>query len=98
MGKSQEMDTYWRVQDVLAGRPIDMLYIDGDHMYVPCKEDWGMYAPLVRPGGVVVLHDAVIEDNPTVEVYQFYREVREGRKTKLIYAGQHSTGTCMVFV
>lgn len=97
IAKSQDPWAHATVLEKLGGRAIDLLYIDGDHMYPAVKRDWELYSPLVRPGGIIVLHDAVIEDNDTVEVYQFYREIREGRQTKLIYGGQHSTGACIVF-
>ena len=96
-GKSQDAAVYAEVLGVLDGRRLDLLYIDGDHLYDAVKEDWQLYSPLVREGGIIVLHDAVIEDNPTVEVFRFYREVRVGRHTKLVYGGHGSTGTAMVF-
>lgn len=42
---------------LLAGKPIDFLYIDGDHTYEGVKKDWELYSPLVRAGGLVVFHD-----------------------------------------
>jgi predicted O-methyltransferase YrrM len=42
---------------LLAGQPIDFLFIDGDHSYEGVKKDWEMYSPLVSPGGLVVFHD-----------------------------------------
>lgn len=104
-GKSQEPDTYSEVMRCLthphSHKPgswrVDMLYIDGDHTYDAAKRDWELYSQLVRPGGIIVLHDAVIEDNPTVDVYRLYRELREGRRSKLIYAGLGSTGTAVFF-
>lgn len=35
----------------------DLLFIDGDHSYEGVKQDFEMYAPLVRPGGVIAFHD-----------------------------------------
>lgn len=96
-GRSQDPDTWIEVGRLLEGRAVDLLYIDGDHMYPSVKQDWEMYSQFVRPGGIIVLHDAVIEDNDSVEVFRFYREIRDGRRTKLIYAGLGSTGTAMVF-
>jgi predicted O-methyltransferase YrrM len=42
---------------LLFGRPLDLLFIDGDHTFEGAKKDWEMYAPLVRSGGLVVFHD-----------------------------------------
>lgn len=45
------------VRGRLAGRPIDLLFIDGDHSYSGVKQDFETYGPLVRPGGLIALHD-----------------------------------------
>lgn len=38
---------------------LDLLFVDGDHTYEGVRADLGRWAPLVRPGGHVLLHDAV---------------------------------------
>lgn len=48
-----------RVVDWLRGRKFDFLFIDGDHTYDGVKRDYEMYAPLVRPGGIIAFHDIV---------------------------------------
>lgn len=45
----------------LAEEGVDMLFIDGDHSFEGVLEDWLLYAPLVRPGGIVAFHDAVAD-------------------------------------
>jgi predicted O-methyltransferase YrrM len=40
-------------------RPIDMLFIDGDHSVDASRADWEAWTPWVRPGGVVAVHDAL---------------------------------------
>jgi predicted O-methyltransferase YrrM len=40
-------------------KPIDILFIDGDHSYEGVKRDWELFLPFVRPFGVVLFHDAV---------------------------------------
>jgi predicted O-methyltransferase YrrM len=37
--------------------PIDLLFIDGDHSYEGVKRDWDLFAPYVKPFGIVVFHD-----------------------------------------
>jgi predicted O-methyltransferase YrrM len=49
--------TRTHAQQLLAGRPLDLLFIDGDHTFDGAKSDWQMYSPLVRPGGLIVFHD-----------------------------------------
>jgi len=40
-------------------RPIDLIFIDGDHSYTGVKRDWELFAPHVRPFGIVVFHDTI---------------------------------------
>jgi predicted O-methyltransferase YrrM len=56
-GSSHEGATFAMVKGLLAGAPVDLLFIDGDHTYEGVKEDWEMYSPLVRAGGLVIFHD-----------------------------------------
>jgi len=37
---------------------LDFLFIDGDHSYDGCHQDWVDWSPLVREGGIIALHDA----------------------------------------
>lgn len=39
-------------------RPIDVLFVDGDHSYEGASTDLRAWLPFVRPGGWVALHDA----------------------------------------
>jgi predicted O-methyltransferase YrrM len=54
------MATREAVMKKLNGRAVDLLFIDGDHRYSRVKKDFEMYAPLVRTGGVVLLHDILL--------------------------------------
>lgn len=45
-------------------RPIDLLFIDGDHSYEGVKRDWDAFAPHVREFGLVVFHDTLWERQP----------------------------------
>jgi predicted O-methyltransferase YrrM len=64
----------------LGGRSVDFLFIDADHTYEGVKQDYEMYAPLVRRGGVVAFHDILphtAEERCKVDV--FWEELkREG--------------------
>jgi hypothetical protein len=42
---------------ILAGRQVDLLFIDGDHSYAGCMSDFEMYRHLVAPDGLIVFHD-----------------------------------------
>jgi cephalosporin hydroxylase len=58
-GDSHEAVTCDAVRAALGGRPLDLLYLDGDHSFEGVAADFRLYAPLVRAGGLVVLHDIV---------------------------------------
>lgn len=84
---SHSQDTVERVRTMLGGEPLDFLMIDGDHTYEGVKRDFESYAPLVRPGGVVALHDIVPNRvETTSQVDRFWREVKEGRSVKELVA------------
>ena len=63
-GSSQAADTHRKLQRVLGSRPIDVLFIDGDHTYEGALRDFSMYSPLVRAGGLIAFHD-IVEDSYT---------------------------------
>jgi predicted O-methyltransferase YrrM len=56
-GDSHAETTIARVRALLAGEPLDFLFIDGDHTYDGVRADFESYSPLVRPGGLIGFHD-----------------------------------------
>lgn len=42
---------------VVVDEPIDLLYVDGDHIYEYALGDFLRFAPLVRPGGYILMDD-----------------------------------------
>jgi predicted O-methyltransferase YrrM len=54
---SQCDETVARIRRLLDGRPVDFLFLDGDHRYEAVRRDFELYVPLVREGGIVALHD-----------------------------------------
>lgn len=75
IGNSHLAATRQLVRRQLAGDLADVLFIDADHTYAGAKADYLAYRPLVRPGGLVVLHDIADHDNPTVGVRQLWQEI-----------------------
>ncbi len=45
-------------------RPIDLIFIDGDHTYDGVKADWNLFVPHIREFGVVVFHDTLWDLRP----------------------------------
>ena len=56
---------------VLNGDQIDFILIDGDHTYDGVKQDFEMYTPFVRKGGLIGFHDIVYAKG----VKRFWEEV-----------------------
>jgi len=54
---SQSEESLAKVKAILGGKPLDLLHIDGGHEEERARSDWERYAPLVRPGGIVAIHD-----------------------------------------
>ena len=38
-------------------KKIDFLFIDGDHSYESCKQDWNLYSPLLKNNALIAFHD-----------------------------------------
>jgi predicted O-methyltransferase YrrM len=96
--ESQDPVTIPLLMEVLDGRVIDLLFIDGDHFYDVVRKDFWAYLPLVSPDGVVVLDDAVRVDTERDEGVQYlYGEIRNVKRTKLVYDGHGGTGLAMVW-
>ena len=78
---SHQTETVREVERLLAGRPLDFLFIDGDHSYEGVARDFELYAPLVRPGGLIAFHDIVPlaegdEQHTVGGVPRFWRELK----------------------
>jgi cephalosporin hydroxylase len=80
-GDSHNSITVHRVKQLYPANDVDFLFIDGDHSYQGVKADFENYSPLVRPGGLVVLHD--ISGLP--EVRQYWQEIKPHHKTTEIF-------------
>lgn len=75
IGDSHLAATRELVRRQLDGALADVLFIDGDHTYEGCRADFLAYKGLVRPGGLVVLHDVAPHDNPSVGVRYLWQEI-----------------------
>lgn len=69
-GSSYSAGTVQKVEKVLNGKLIDVLFIDGDHNYEGVKKDFLMYRHLVRENGKILFHD-IVQDH----------KIRYGRET-----------------
>jgi cephalosporin hydroxylase len=75
---SHSPDTAKQVQQLVGGRSVDFLFIDGDHTYAGVKQDFDLYSPLVAKNGLIALHDiAPRPDEPRIEVWKFWDELKQ---------------------
>lgn len=52
-----------------ADGDVDVLILDGDHSLAGLRHDWEWYAPLVRPGGMIIFDDYDTADWPDVRAF-----------------------------
>jgi cephalosporin hydroxylase len=67
-----------QIVEILGGRAIDFLFIDGDHSYEGVRQDFETFAPLVRPGGLIAFHDTVFCEG----VQRFWGELAGTGRTR----------------
>jgi cephalosporin hydroxylase len=86
-GDSHSHDTLAKVEQILGGRQVDFLMIDGDHSYEGIRRDFTMYSPLVRQGGWIALHD-IVPGRPELGggVPDFWRELKARHPVREIVA------------
>ena len=74
---SHTLETRDAVVSHLAGRPVDFLFIDGDHRYSGVKRDFELYGPLVRNRGIIAFHDILFHPKMRrCKVDRFWKQVR----------------------
>ena len=72
---SHKPETLASIEQALQGHKLDFLFIDGDHRYEGVRQDFEMYSPLVRSGGLLAFHD-IAKSGGVEEVYKFWDEVK----------------------
>lgn len=86
-------ETLEKVRAILDGQELDLLFIDADHSYSGALSDFKRYSTLVRPGGLICMHDVVPNPNSDViEVDKVWDEVSQGRDARTIRDPAHIPG------
>ena len=94
-GDSHSPQTLSVVQDLLGPARVDVLLIDGDHSPAGALRDLDMYLPLVRTGGLVIMHDVGAPGCSAKEastellavqsgLHPLWREYSRGRRSLLL--------------
>ena len=101
-GYSHTPATVARVKTVLDGRSVDLLHIDGNHAEKGVRLDWDLYSPLVRPGGLIVLHDCQFRPKREgIGVEPFWNELKYRYPSLTVIGEMHNniqTGTGIVMI
>lgn len=75
---SHHPHTLQTIEHFLHDKPLDFLFIDGDHTYDGVKQDFDMYRHLVRPDGTIAFHDIAPHPEETgCEVHKFWNEIKQ---------------------
>lgn len=76
---SHDPATIAKVAKALDGHVVDLLFIDGEHSYNGVKQDYEMYSPLVRSGGLIAFHDIAKSEYHDIKnclVYKLWQELK----------------------
>jgi predicted O-methyltransferase YrrM len=102
VGDSHDPRIGQRIRRLLGGRALDLLFIDGDHSHEGIRRDFADYTPLVRPGGVVALHD-IVPGGPGKHgdpggVPAFWQEIKAGQADATELVQDWEWGSCGIGV
>ena len=80
-GDSHAPNTVSVLARMLDGRPLDFLFIDGDHSLAGVRADFELYSTFVRPGGLIAFHDIIPHESARFGVPEFWDEIRADHET-----------------
>jgi predicted O-methyltransferase YrrM len=90
---SHEPPSLQAVRAALGGEPLDFLFIDGDHTYEGAGRDIADYGALLRPGGLMAIHDIHPHSKGWGgEVPRVWRELRAAHRTEELVADRAQDG------
>lgn len=79
LGNSRLPETIEKLNRHLAGRSIDLLFLDGNHTYDYVKFEYENYGPMTQH--LIAFHDLIcMEEGIGVEVHRLWREIYAAEK------------------
>ena len=84
---SHSEETVDAAKKILGRKKLGFLFIDGDHTYAGVKQDYEMFSPLVRKGGIIGFHDMAKKAKHVragVEVSKLWDEIDVPNKQEII--------------
>ncbi|MDW7774239.1 MAG: class I SAM-dependent methyltransferase [Desulfobulbaceae bacterium] len=92
-GDSHDPSLVQRMEEELAGRKADFLFIDGDHTEAGVTADFNDYRHLVRRGGIIAFHDIVarqpLADN---KVHLLWQKIKMQNDVQELIADPEQSG------
>jgi len=88
---SHDSYTLKKVTVLFENNSIDFAFIDGDHTYEGVESDFARYGALVRPGGLIAIHDILPRpDLPAIQVDRFWAQIKDRYQTQEIIGSERS--------
>lgn len=81
---THDPDTIPALRELLGGQQIDCVFIDANHAYDDVLRDYEDYRPLVRPGGLVALHD-IVTFREGEHVPKVWSEIKDDTAVEIIH-------------
>ena len=78
IGDSRAPETIEKLKTHLAGRQIDLLFLDGNHTYEYVKYEYENYGALTKH--IIAFHDLLCTDLAELGVHRFWKELCETEK------------------
>ena len=76
---SHNVTTFEEVKQILNGRKVDVLFINGDNSYEGVKQDFNLYSELVKEGGLIGVHSIIrsnFHEQYNCFVHDFWDEIK----------------------
>lgn len=86
LGDTHDPETKKKLEKRLAGKPINILFIDGGHTYKDAKRDFEMYSPLCTD--IIAFHDIWChryDGRKDMQVWRYWNDLK-----RLAYEGRRS--------
>ncbi len=88
---SHKFQTIQKVSEIFDRNPIDFVFIDGDHTFEGVKADFFNYVTMVRPDGIIALHDILPRhDLPEIQVDRFWQQLKKSYRVRELIGAEGS--------
>jgi cephalosporin hydroxylase len=84
---------FQQVKDLLKGREIDYMFLDGDHSYEGVKQDFEKFSALMSGTGLIAFHDIASDKSAVADhfVSVFWNEIKPGYAFKEFIKDPHQS-------